>query len=125
MCEFEERYPQNIKKFLLSKESNNVNIINRQNRIIDNAIRYVKKGGKLIYSTCTINNKENQLQIDYILEKYNFKLVATNLKFKNLLHTDEINKVLLENKLKDEEILILPGEIDSNGGYMAVLVREE
>ena len=101
------------------------NLIFLQNRIIDNAIRYVKKGGKLIYSTCTINNKENQLQIDYILEKYNFKLVATNLKFKNLLHTDEINKVLLENKLKDEEILILPGKIGSNGGYMAVLVREK
>ena len=40
MCEFEERYPENIKKFLLSKESNNVNIINRQNRIIDNICKH-------------------------------------------------------------------------------------
>ena len=40
MCEFEERYPENIKKFLLSKESNNVNIISRQNRIMNNICKH-------------------------------------------------------------------------------------
>ncbi len=30
-----------------------------QQKILQNASKYVKKGGKLIYSTCTINRKEN------------------------------------------------------------------
>ncbi len=40
MCEFEERYPENIKSFLLSKESQNFSLITRQNRIIENISKH-------------------------------------------------------------------------------------
>lgn len=30
-----------------------------QRKILDNAVKYVKPGGRLIYSTCTINSREN------------------------------------------------------------------
>ena len=30
-----------------------------QNRILQNAVRYLKKGGTLVYSTCTVSKKEN------------------------------------------------------------------
>lgn len=37
--------------------------------IIDNAVRYVKPGGTLIYSTCTILKAENEERVGYIVDK--------------------------------------------------------
>ncbi len=41
-------------------------LVSLQRRILDNAHRYVKKGGKLLYSTCTLTSKENHAQAEYI-----------------------------------------------------------
>jgi len=37
-----------------------------QRSILDNAVRYVKKGGLLLYSTCTLTAKENVGQYEYL-----------------------------------------------------------
>lgn len=37
-----------------------------QRQILDNAVRYVKPGGKLLYSTCTITREENEENSAYI-----------------------------------------------------------
>ncbi len=51
-------------------------LIKRQAKILSAAASYVKKGGSLVYSTCTINPAENQLQIDKFLSNNNdFKKV--------------------------------------------------
>ena len=42
-------------------------LVELQRRIIDNAVRYVKKGGQLLYSTCTMRKAENEDNVDYIL----------------------------------------------------------
>lgn len=44
-----------------------------QEKILNNGGKYVKKGGTLIYSTCTINRKENEDQIE--------KFIASNGEF--------------------------------------------
>jgi len=55
-------------------------IIALQQSLIDEAIKMVKDGGYLVYSTCTLNKKENELQTKYILDKYPFmKLVEDKL----------------------------------------------
>lgn len=41
-----------------------------QNDIVENVIKYLKKGGILVYSTCTINQEENQLFIESFLKKH-------------------------------------------------------
>jgi 16S rRNA (cytosine967-C5)-methyltransferase len=41
-----------------------------QKAIIDEAVLMVKKGGRLVYSTCTINKKENEKMVEYILSTY-------------------------------------------------------
>ena len=41
-----------------------------QSRILENASKYLKKGGKLLYSTCTLNPKENDKQVAAFLEKH-------------------------------------------------------
>ncbi|NLG82036.1 MAG: 16S rRNA (cytosine(967)-C(5))-methyltransferase RsmB [Bacilli bacterium] len=50
-------------------------IVVLQKEIIDEAIKLVKPGGTLVYSTCTLNKKENEKMVEYILNKYqDFKL---------------------------------------------------
>lgn len=45
-----------------------------QKQIIDNAVRYVKPGGTLMFSTCTMRKAENDENVDYILTSGEFKL---------------------------------------------------
>ena len=57
-----------------------------QCNILDNAIRQCKPGGKIVYSTCSINPIENESVICYILEKYknNIELVNCNNKLNSM-----------------------------------------
>ena len=49
-----------------------------QRDILDYAFMLLKVGGFLVYSTCTFNPEENEKQIEYILSKYDCKLVEGN-----------------------------------------------
>lgn len=48
-------------------------IINIQKKILDNAEKYLKKGGTLVYSTCTLNKNENENVVNEFAKKYGFK----------------------------------------------------
>ena len=59
-------------------DSDNSDLVKIQRKIIDCAVQYVKKGGILVYSTCTINREENEENVKYLLENYNdFSLTDT------------------------------------------------
>ncbi|MBR1701576.1 MAG: 16S rRNA (cytosine(967)-C(5))-methyltransferase RsmB [Lachnospiraceae bacterium] len=51
-------------------------IVKLQQEIIANSWRYVKKGGTLLYSTCTIHTKENEQMARWITERFPFVLEA-------------------------------------------------
>lgn len=44
-----------------------------QRKILETVYKYVKKGGYLVYSTCTINKAENEDNADWICEKLGFE----------------------------------------------------
>jgi 16S rRNA C967 or C1407 C5-methylase (RsmB/RsmF family) len=44
--------------------------VQRQRRILDAAIRLLRPGGRLIYSTCTFSVAENEAQIDWLRQQY-------------------------------------------------------
>ena len=46
-----------------------------QRSILDNALRYVKRGGTLMYSTCTLRKAENEEQTAYILGSGLYELI--------------------------------------------------
>lgn len=50
-------------------------LINLQKQLIKKAYKLLKPGGKLIYSTCTTNPRENQEQINWALNKFSFDLI--------------------------------------------------
>ncbi len=85
-----------------------------QREILSVVSRYVKPGGKLIYSTCTINRKENEENAAWILE---------NLPFKK----KEIASVLPEVLKKDcveNQIQLLPGVHPCDGFFIAAFERK-
>ncbi len=45
-----------------------------QRDILDQAIKYVKQGGILVYSTCTIGNLENQANLAYLKDKADLEI---------------------------------------------------
>jgi 16S rRNA (cytosine967-C5)-methyltransferase len=51
-------------------------LIEIQKKLLQNARKYLKNGGYLLYSTCTINKDENELQIVNFLKQYkNMKII--------------------------------------------------
>ena len=42
-----------------------------QKRIVKNALNYLKKGGKLLYSTCTLRSEENEKLVIWLQKEYN------------------------------------------------------
>lgn len=56
-------------------------IITLQRKILDNAVRYVRPGGRLIFSTCTMCKNENEGARDYIIAKGGYKLITSGQLF--------------------------------------------
>lgn len=48
-------------------------LLQLQKEIVKNAVTYVKEGGTLLYSTCTINKKENEEMVQWICEEFSFE----------------------------------------------------
>lgn len=86
-----------------------------QKRILKTAYRYVKKGGKLIYSTCTINREENEENALWIKEELSLKPAS-------------LEKVLPEKycteTARDGFVQLLPGVHGTDGFFIAAFVRE-
>mmetsp|Transcript_6013 Transcript_6013/g.6881 ORF Transcript_6013/g.6881 Transcript_6013/m.6881 type:complete len:564 (-) Transcript_6013:212-1903(-) len=53
-----------------SKGSSLLSMANYQRKLIDIAVRLLKPGGTLVYSTCTINPLENECNVAYALQKH-------------------------------------------------------
>lgn len=55
----------------LKKDGNEIDSLTQiQRKILDNAAGYVKKGGVLVYSTCTLCRKENEKNLEWFLENH-------------------------------------------------------
>lgn len=61
-------------------------LIQIQRKIVDASWKYVKKGGILLYSTCTINPDENEKQVEKICESLPFEVVGSTVQL--LPHKD-------------------------------------
>lgn len=82
-----------------------------QREIVDTVWEYVKPGGTLVYSTCTLRKEENEQMVDYLIEKYGFSLESLDPYLPEKLHNIDTRKGYLT---------LLPGEM-SDGFFMARL----
>lgn len=74
-----------------------------QRRIMNNAKRYVKPGGIMIYSTCTLAREENEMNVDWFLKTNpSFKIIPIECgKSENLLYNDNGSVTILPNNKMD------------------------
>jgi 16S rRNA (cytosine967-C5)-methyltransferase len=89
-----------------------------QSEILNNNLSKLKNGGKLLYSTCTLSREENQKIVDRILEE-NKELKLLDLSQK----LAQVSSLKMETENKYLEIL--PGEVDSEGFFYALLKKVE
>ena len=55
----------------LKKDGNEIDSLTKMQReILENAAGYVKKGGVLVYSTCTLCRKENEKNLEWFLAQH-------------------------------------------------------
>ncbi|MGV8980245.1 16S rRNA (cytosine(967)-C(5))-methyltransferase RsmB [Clostridium sp.] len=79
------------------------NIISTQRKIMENASKYVKKGGVLVYSTCTLNKDENESNVDWFIENHpEFKVQPVFYgELKNINYSDTGYVTILPNEYMD------------------------
>ena len=87
-----------------------------QKRILHNAAGYVKPGGTLIYSTCTVTPEENQENVRWFLENYPYRLESLNPCLPGVFHNEDTARGYLQ---------LLPGVYGTDGFFLAKLIREE
>ena len=87
-----------------------------QREILEKAACYVKPGGVLIYSTCTITKEENTGNIAWFISNYPYKLESIEPYICEELHC---------KTTKDGYLQMLPGIHKSDGFFMARLRRVE
>ena len=82
--------------------------------ILCNCAKYVKKGGRLIYSTCTLNPAENEGNVRrFLSEHLEFKPLKITLK------DDIINKI----SIMDNAVTLIPAKNGSDGFFISLFER--
>ena len=103
-------------KYHVSEESLK-SIVALQKKIVENSWQYVKPGGVLLYSTCTIHCGENEERVQWIVDNFPFEL--ENIK-ESL--PGELQKVTVG--VKDDCVQLLPGFAKADGFFFAKLRRK-
>jgi 16S rRNA (cytosine1407-C5)-methyltransferase len=97
---------------------------NLQVRLLVSAIKMLKVGGEIVYSTCTLAPEENELVIDKILNKYPVDILKIELPIQHRNAFTTYKGLELHPDLKFG-VRILPWEADSDGFFMIKLCKTE
>ena len=106
-CSGEGRFLGNSPKTYRTWSKKTVNDLAKlQKKLLKSAYEALKPGGILVYSTCTLNKKENEEVLEWALENLELKLLDINLDLREKLQG--FNKGL--NKEISKAIRILPSK---------------
>lgn len=97
-------------------EEKQLELVKLQRDILSTVQQYVKPGGILIYSTCTINKEENMENVEWFLKEFPFKLEPID---------SYLAKELQSDSTKEGFIQLLPGVHSCDGFFIARLKRME
>ena len=93
-----------------------------QVRLLVSAIKMLRVGGELVYSTCTLTPEENELVINKLLKKYPVELEEIELPIEHRNGFTNYNGEELHPDL-NKAVRILPWEVDSDGFFMVRLKK--
>lgn len=82
-----------------------------QRQILAAAVSYLKPGGRLLFSTCTVNRDENEVHFTWLRDEMGLTPVPLDGALPGHFHTDTTPKGYLQ---------LLPGVHDTDGFFMSV-----
>ena len=86
-----------------------------QREILKNAARYVKPGGRLVYSTCTVTHEENP---------ENYRWICSNLPFESEDIEEALPECLKGMTGHNGYIQVLPHMAGTDGFFVASFIRK-
>ncbi len=118
-CSGEGRFLINKPKTYLNWSKKQVlELSNMQKELFESGYNALKRGGTLVYSTCTLNKIENENIIDWAIKKLGAEILNINIKL------NELTKVSTKGLDKDVEkaIKILPSK--NMEGFFVCLLKK-
>ena len=65
-----------------------------QRKLFESAYKALKPNGIMVYSTCTLNEDENENILNWALENFDIKLMDIDLEMKNMEKSDKVIRIL-------------------------------
>lgn len=110
------------------KEESINKIVGLQWHIISSAVKACKVWGIIIYSTCTLNPYENELQIAHLLEKYGDALEILPIDIKNksdgTLPLSSYEHIIQNSEFKIQHFLRARPHIHHTGWFFVCVMRK-
>ena len=94
-----------------------------QRKIVESAIPLLKEGGEVVYSTCTHAPEENELNVQYLIDKFDLEAEETKLPIKTRPGITEWQGQKLNEKMKFAH-RIYPQDNDTEGFFLCKLRRK-
>ena len=114
-------------KYNVSKEKVS-GIVTLQRKILDSVCSYVKQGGYIVYSTCTLNYNENEANVRYIADKGFVPEDITDLLPEALFEdAKKAGKDIYDKLVNDAKggmLTLIPGVYECDGFFVAKLKRK-
>lgn len=97
------------------KDENIDQICSISKEILTNASKYVRIGGEIVFSTCTINKEENEIRLkEFLKENKNFELIDIS---------DKLPRELRHSTTKDGYVTFYPNVDGIDGFFIAKMKR--
>ncbi|MCP4633139.1 MAG: 16S rRNA (cytosine(967)-C(5))-methyltransferase RsmB [candidate division Zixibacteria bacterium] len=87
----------------------------QQSSMLNSASRFVKPGGRLIYSTCTLTEEENQNVINSFLHK--------NKRFKRIVISEVDGNAKKDFITSEGDLFVLPYLYNTDGAFISIMRR--
>jgi len=102
-------------------------MINKQKRLLSEAIRFCQHGGKILYSTCTYAPEENELVIDELLRENHGRVTLLPIQVPRLKSTRGLTSWEGRdlNPELSKTLRLWPHQNDTGGFFMALLKKGE
>jgi len=97
----------------------------RQIAILRSALAQLPPGGRLVYSTCSMESEENETVVEAVLDdSSDFKIIASRQELENLQRSGELTIREIEDLFAGPYLRTIPGIHPCDGFFAAILERK-